>query len=232
MFMVTGSNDGLGFEASVHLAQMRLKLLLATSRDLLKSFEAILERTDAGHVTGFSTTNVAAYHSTLLPLKVYAPLLRGSRQNGVEPERAHRQRKVCFPDYVQTQDGWESISQVNYLSTALLSLLLLPHLVNASATMDAVPRLVIVSSLGHYLSSLALNSSDTWNNILDTVNDPQLVPGLSFLPRMHDNRLTGPICYNLTKLFGMIFSGSSQRVYQIQLPSSHATANPGYCDVT
>lgn len=35
-FLVTGSNVGLGFEASVHLAKMRPKLLLATSRDLDK----------------------------------------------------------------------------------------------------------------------------------------------------------------------------------------------------
>lgn len=35
-FVVTGSNVGLGFEASVHLAKMGPKLLLATSRDLAK----------------------------------------------------------------------------------------------------------------------------------------------------------------------------------------------------
>lgn len=35
-FLVTGSNVGLGFETSVHLAKMRPKLLLATSRDLTK----------------------------------------------------------------------------------------------------------------------------------------------------------------------------------------------------
>jgi retinol dehydrogenase-12 len=39
-FLVTGSNGGLGFEASVHLAKMQPKLLLATSRDLAKCEQA------------------------------------------------------------------------------------------------------------------------------------------------------------------------------------------------
>ena len=39
-FLVTGSNVGLGFEASVHLAKMQPKLLLATSRDLAKCEQA------------------------------------------------------------------------------------------------------------------------------------------------------------------------------------------------
>lgn len=39
-FLVTGSNVGLGFEASVHLVNMQPKLLLATSRDLAKCEQA------------------------------------------------------------------------------------------------------------------------------------------------------------------------------------------------
>lgn len=35
-FLVTGSNVGLGFEASVHLANLQPKLLVATSRDQAK----------------------------------------------------------------------------------------------------------------------------------------------------------------------------------------------------
>lgn len=44
-FLVTGSNVGLGFNASVQLAEMGPKLLIATSRDMAKC-----ERTrEGGH---------------------------------------------------------------------------------------------------------------------------------------------------------------------------------------
>jgi hypothetical protein len=59
--------------------------------------------------------------------------------------------------------------QVNYLSTALMSILLLPHLLH-SATCDDPSRLVLVSSLGHYLAEPMLTDSQNWDHVLGAIN--------------------------------------------------------------
>jgi retinol dehydrogenase-12 len=60
---------------------------------------------------------------------------------------------------------------VNYLSNALLSILLLPYLINSSSP-DSPSRLVLVSSFAHYLDS-KLKATSSRNNILETVNQPK-----------------------------------------------------------
>ncbi|OJA17080.1 hypothetical protein AZE42_09121 [Rhizopogon vesiculosus] len=94
--VVVGANVGLGNEAAVHLAQLKPKSLLITTRDEVKL-------------------------------------------------------------------------QVNYLSTALLSILMLPHLVK-SGTPESASRLVIVSSNVHYIAH-TLNGADKWDNIIEKLND-------------------------------------------------------------
>ena len=90
--------------------------------------------------------------------------------------------------YAKTQDGWETtfvpsmqyISpvltlrslvrlQVNYLSTALLSILMLPHLIK-SATPSNASRLVMVSSVAHFWAN-KFNDATSWPSILGKLND-------------------------------------------------------------
>lgn len=59
--------------------------------------------------------------------------------------------------------------QVNYLSTALLSILMLPHLIK-STTPSNVSRLVIVSSEAHFLAN-KLKGATNWPSILGKLND-------------------------------------------------------------
>lgn len=89
--------------------------------------------------------------------------------------------------YVQTGDGWETTYvyrnlqvvifshqyslQVNYLSNALLSILLLPNLIKAS-TPEVPSRLVIVSSDAHFQLS-SLEPFRNAPNILETLNDKE-----------------------------------------------------------
>jgi len=77
---------------------------------------------------------------------------------------------VAMPDYSATKDGWElrycySISmllrhrltlhslQVNYLSTSLIALLLLPRMIETARNHSVTPRLVVVGSGAHYGST-------------------------------------------------------------------------------
>jgi hypothetical protein len=59
--------------------------------------------------------------------------------------------------------------QVNYLSTALLSILMLPHLIK-TGTPESASRLLIVSSEAHYLAD-TLKGADKWNGIIEKLND-------------------------------------------------------------
>ncbi|KAG1812102.1 uncharacterized protein BJ212DRAFT_1371395 [Suillus subaureus] len=59
--------------------------------------------------------------------------------------------------------------QVNYLSTALLSILMLPHLIK-TGTPEHASRLVIVSSMAHYIAD-KLQGVDKWPSIIETIND-------------------------------------------------------------
>jgi retinol dehydrogenase-12 len=59
--------------------------------------------------------------------------------------------------------------QVNYLSTALLSILMLPHLIKAG-TPESASRLIIVSSEVHFLAH-TLKGADKWDGIIEKLND-------------------------------------------------------------
>ena len=59
--------------------------------------------------------------------------------------------------------------QVNYLSTALLSILMLPHLIK-SATPSNASRLVIVSSEAHFWAD-EFKDVTSWPSILGKLND-------------------------------------------------------------
>ena len=71
------------------------------------------------------------------------------------------------PTWGQTEDGWETVIQVNVLSTILLGLLLMPILAKSSQ-----PRLVIVSSDVHQWTDLADRYEQP--DILASFNDPKL----------------------------------------------------------
>ena len=59
---------------------------------------------------------------------------------------------------------------MNYLATALLSILMLPYLIRSSSA-GSLSRLVFVSSLGHYFGSRKLYGVEEWSSILGTINE-------------------------------------------------------------
>ncbi|KAG6373467.1 NAD(P)-binding protein [Boletus reticuloceps] len=169
-FLVTGSNVGLGFEASVHLAKMRPKLLIATSRNQVKcelARKSILERAVEPNMDLYTwPLELGSFQNVRSFADRFAMEGNGTLNTLVA-------NAGVFPnDYIRTQDDWEIMLQVNYLSTALLSILLLPYLINSSSP-DSPSRLVFVSSFAHYFAP-ELKASDSRNSILETINQPNL----------------------------------------------------------
>lgn len=119
------------------------------------------------------------------------------------------------PVYTRTQDDWEIMLQVNYLSFALLSILLLPHLLH-SATCDDPSRLVLVSSLGHYLAGPVLTGSRNWDHVLGAISAEKL--GVSGASR-----------YNLSKMLQVAFVRELTARLPSPTPLVVTAVDPGFC---
>ncbi|KAK3302657.1 uncharacterized protein B0T15DRAFT_543558 [Chaetomium strumarium] len=140
--IVTGSSSGLGLEASRQMLALGLSHLVMGVRDSAKG-----ERAAA-------------------PLRTRYPLARVDvwvlDQTSFDSVRAFAARcasdidrldivilnvGMATPEWIVTEDGHESMFQVNYLSTALLGLLLLPQLKASGIAHASGPgRLTIVGS--------------------------------------------------------------------------------------
>ncbi|KAG2135458.1 short-chain dehydrogenase [Suillus clintonianus] len=118
--------------------------------------------------------------------------------------------------YTKTPDGYETTLQVNYLSTALLSILMLPHLIK-TGTPEHASRLVIVSSEVHYQAN-RLTGSEKWPSIIEMINDEAYCTFSVMRNR-----------YHLSKLLEVMFVRElSSRLSKPALVAVSAV-NPGFC---
>ncbi|KAH7922271.1 NAD(P)-binding protein [Leucogyrophana mollusca] len=146
--IVVGANIGIGLEASKHFARMNPGKLIMGCRSEAKGKAALAE---VENETGYKHAEL-----WLIDLANFASVKSFAERFGREEGRLDilvMNAGILMLEYEGTVDGWESTIQVNHLSTALLSLLLLPHLSRSSSS-STPSRLVIVSSDVHYLASI------------------------------------------------------------------------------
>ncbi|KAI6040858.1 short-chain dehydrogenase [Pisolithus marmoratus] len=215
VFMVVGSNAGLGLEASVFLASQKPKLLVATSRDSTKcklTREAILERTDSGNSGDGSAVEAWPLEmSSFDSVRAIADRLAAREDSQLNVLVANA--GVILDDLNTTADGWELTLQVNYLSTVLLSLLLLPYLVKSSTT-DSPSRLVIVSSSSHYSGPKVLKKPGNWDHIMET---------------MKNEKFDTSEMYCVSKLMSVMFVRELEARLPNPTPVIVCAVDPGLC---
>jgi len=139
--IVTGSNTGLGFEAALKYAELGASTVVLAVRSMEKgqrAKEVIEEKTHRLGVIKVWKLEMDSYFS----IQAFA--------ERVDREIAHLDvallnAGVGRKKYKLSPEGWEETLQVNVLSTALLSFLLLPKLM-ASKTSTTLGHLTIVSS--------------------------------------------------------------------------------------
>ena len=138
--LVTGSNIGLGLEASRQLLSLRIGRIILAVRDLTKGENARQELAHAApwaiievwHLDMSSYTSIQAFAQKCSTLSRIDFAILNAGILKVEME-------------INNSTGHEEVVQVNYLSTAFLALLLLPIL--AAKTPKAKPgKLTIVGS--------------------------------------------------------------------------------------
>ncbi|KAG2055394.1 NAD(P)-binding protein [Suillus hirtellus] len=209
--IVVGANVGLGHEAAVHLAQLKPKSLLITGRDEVKC-----EKSKADVESRSGMTGIESWPLELCSFDSVRSFVDTFEAKGCTANVLIANAGISTLKYTKTPDGYESTFQVNYLSTALLSLLMLPHLIKAG-TPERASRLVIVSSEFHYLAS-KLKGADTWPSIIETINDEAYCTSSVMLNR-----------YSLSKLLEVMFI----RELSSRLPTptlvAASTVNPGSC---
>jgi len=210
--VVVGANVGLGYEAAVHLAQLKPKSLLITSRDQAKCEQS---KADIETRSGM-TSGIESWPLELSSFDSVCSFMNDFEAKGCTVDALIANAGVSTMTYAKTLDGYETTLQVNYLSTALLSILMLPHLIK-TGTPESASRLLIVSSEAHYLAD-TLKGADKWNGIIEKLNDQAFCTSSVMQDR-----------YNLSKLLEVMFV----RELSSRLPNPTMVAisaiNPGLC---
>ncbi|KAH7888900.1 short-chain dehydrogenase [Phlebopus sp. FC_14] len=209
--VVVGSTVGLGFEAAVHLAKLKPKTLLLTSRDDEKCKRTKDEVEQRSTFTGIESwpLELGSFDS----VRKFADRVDAE---GISVNAFIANAGISTFKYGQTQDGWESTLQVNYLSTTLLSILMLPHLIKAATAEDA-SRLVIVSSEAHFFVT-KLEGADKWPSILGKLSDEAYCTSSIMRTR-----------YDVSKMLEIMFVRELASRLPDTTPVAVSAVNPGFC---
>ncbi|KAK7062197.1 short-chain dehydrogenase [Favolaschia claudopus] len=202
--LLTGAASGLGFHAATHLASMKPRKLLLTHRDAAGPSSSLLA---VGN-------GLASISPTFLDLTSFASVKKVEAE-ATDVDTLVANAALATRKFVKTEDGWETALQVNYLSNALLCILLLPHLIK-NGSVNAPSRVILLSSDGHhFVNSSKLPKPDS---ILDTLNDPAYCT-----PGIMRNR------YDVTKTLLLMFADELVARLPKDSPVSIMNVNPGFC---
>ncbi|KAH7923140.1 NAD(P)-binding protein [Leucogyrophana mollusca] len=209
--VVLGANIGLGLEAAVHFAQLKPGKLLVTCRDAEKCETTIreLERRSGN-------PEISSWPLELSSFKSVSSFVDRFEAESGKLNALVANAGVSTFDYARTPDGWETTLQVNYLSTALLSILMIPSLIKSS-TPEAASRLVVVSSEAHYLAN-RMKGALKWPSILEKLNDEKWCTASVMRDR-----------YNLSKLLEIMFVRELAARLPVPTPVAVSAVNPGFC---
>ncbi|KAL5339639.1 hypothetical protein BJX70DRAFT_363526 [Aspergillus crustosus] len=169
--LITGANSGLGLEAARHAINLGANVILGV-RSAAKG-----EAAKADIAPGKLSSKVLVWPIDLesfASVKAFAARARDHVAEGGRLDAAIMNAGLASVEWAVTKDGWERTLQVNVLSTALLSLELLPVLLEAKKrhSLDQPPHLAILASDIHKFAKFperdadgileALNSREQW----------------------------------------------------------------------
>ncbi|KAG2132579.1 short-chain dehydrogenase [Suillus cothurnatus] len=190
--VVVGTNVGLGNEATVHLAQLKPKSLVITSRDEVKC-----ELTKADVETRSGMTGIESWPLELSSFDSVRSFVDKFEAKGHAVNVLIANAGISTLKYAKTPDGYETTFQ--------------------TGTPEHASRLVIVSSMAHYISD-SPKGADKWPSIIGTINDEAYCTSSAMKNR-----------YYLSKLLQVMFV----RELSSRLPTPTLVAvsavNPGFC---
>ncbi|KAB8336827.1 hypothetical protein FH972_021136 [Carpinus fangiana] len=145
--IVTGSNNGLGLEASKHFSRLGAEKVILAVRNLSKGEAA---KKEIEEETKCASTVVEVWQ---LDLSSYESVKQFSARCTKDLKRidALVENAGIAQDKFSTVEDNEATITVNVVSTFLLALLMLPKLKQTAQQFNVRPNLVIVSSEVHFL---------------------------------------------------------------------------------
>ncbi|KAL4964898.1 uncharacterized protein BDV14DRAFT_189946 [Aspergillus stella-maris] len=164
--LITGATSGCGFECAKALARVGCKLVL-TARSKEKAMVLKREIEEAEGVDGMTSVDVLT-----LDMGDYGSVRafgEGMKKVYGFLDAVVLNAGVYCAEFGRCKTGMEETTQVNFISTAALSLLLLPLLQNAPSKDNSPSRLLFISSEAHGWSS---PRQDNLTSLLDALNDP------------------------------------------------------------
>ncbi|PWW73783.1 NAD(P)-binding protein [Tuber magnatum] len=171
--LLIGANSGIGLAAAeILLSLPGLKNLLLTTRSREKSLQT------RQHLANLcpASVNIETFEVDLTDydsIREFVTNLNAGSNSGTRSVNiAILNAGLMMGKYELGHGRFELTLQVNYISTALLSLLLLPNLRSGSGTSSSPSRLSICSSDGHYFATPIPTLYNSDDGILCYLNDP------------------------------------------------------------
>ncbi|KAK7458156.1 hypothetical protein VKT23_010064 [Stygiomarasmius scandens] len=221
--IVTGANVGIGLEAAKHFARMNPSKLIIACRSQEKGEDAKKEIV--------KDTNCQNVEPWILELSNFASVKAFADRAEAELDRIdyliENAGVAVAGKYSATEDGWETILQVNDLAPTLLALRLLPKMMETAKKYATFPRLVVVSSNTHYWSTIEKEILDApKGKLLELFSSQEYC---SRDPAILRNR------YQDSKLFNVLFVRALTARLPFPSPNGDpptitpVAINPGFC---
>lgn len=140
--LVTGANDGLGFQAALKYARLGASSLILAVRSREKG-----EVAKRSILRDYSDCNITVMTVDLSTFDSVKEFVRRVNEQIPQLHIALLCAGVMTSKFETTPDGFEEALQVNVLSTALMALLLLPKLRSTVSDGGFLPHLCILNSL-------------------------------------------------------------------------------------
>ena len=206
--IVTGANTGIGKETALDFAQRGARVILAC-RDEEKAKDAardIVTETGSNQVV-VRIVDLASFES----VRAFAKLINETEER--LDILVNNAGQLGGP-YRVTEDGYESIFQMNYISHFLLTLLLMDKLKKSAPS-----RIVNVSSMGHNARDAALQLDDfklSKDKFDAYVRYKQSKLAQVVFTRELSKRLEGELSKHLQSIAAVMFDGGYVKCLTIQ----------------
>jgi NAD(P)-dependent dehydrogenase (short-subunit alcohol dehydrogenase family) len=164
--LVTAATGGIGLEAAKKLAVRGTSRLIITGRDEKKA--ATAKAAIETHLKSLSPNPNPSINITALALEMAQPASIQSFVESLRSQTKHLDQAILNAGFIATKydvsaDGYESVIQVNTVSTAYLSLQILPFLLASPRTKQPSvanrPHLTLISS------------GTAWGTSLESIRD-------------------------------------------------------------
>ncbi|KAJ7203656.1 short-chain dehydrogenase [Mycena pura] len=212
--VITGANRGCGLEAAKHFAEMNVARLILACRNVDAGNLAVKEIVETTGGSGI----VTCWPLDLASFDSVREFARRVDDEKLRIDIFVGNAAIQSSKWATTEDGWETVLQIDYLSHVLLTVLLLPNM-NTPASADEVskPRIVLLSSEAHYFIP-RLQEADS-PNILSQLNDSEYCSKQSVM----DQR------YFVAKLLALFFCRELARRVDKDTGPIVVAVSPGLC---